>query len=247
MKTLTADELAKVLAGGDSYIRTKNLEVKGLAITPDKNPKSPDIIIVGKGPRRTANARLYLDSRKFVPVYIKQATNQWKYLGHYKADRYDRDPATIKKYHHQRPIDEIDGILFLSAQNNLEISVSSHSSPDPKTKKKIEVAAINFVTSYYENLRYSVKDCQKESCGYDLLVEKKNKFLKIEVKGTSGEVPQFFITKNERARSADPSWRLALVTNTLSTPMMEIFNADEMEKKFNFDPLCWKCKGKEFQ
>ena len=41
----------KQLAGGDSYIRTKNNIVKGLAITTRDNPEAPEIIVVGKGTR----------------------------------------------------------------------------------------------------------------------------------------------------------------------------------------------------
>ncbi|MEH0020744.1 MAG: hypothetical protein V6Z89_13880 [Desulfobacter sp.] len=121
--------------------------------------------------------------------------NQWRYLGHYKAKEYNQSPETIKKYHQHRPIEEVDGILFLSARDDFEITVSNRSYPDPETRKKTELTAISFVTSHYESRGYSVKDCQKDNCGYDLLGKKKNKFLKLEVKDTSGKKPRFFLTK----------------------------------------------------
>jgi len=51
MSILTTAELAKKLAGGDSYIRTKNNVVKGLAITTELNPEAPEVIVVGNGDR----------------------------------------------------------------------------------------------------------------------------------------------------------------------------------------------------
>jgi len=114
MRTFTTNELAKKLAGGQSYIRTKDGDVKGLAIRKDKNPEAPDIIVVGTGPRIVANAHLFLESGKYVPVYIKRDVNQWEYVGDYKAVRYCRDTETIEKHRHHRPAGHVDGILFLN-------------------------------------------------------------------------------------------------------------------------------------
>jgi hypothetical protein len=241
MKAITTDELAQILAGGDSFIRTKKGEVKGLAITTDKNPEAPDMIVVGKGPRKIANAKLFLESRLFVPVYIKQTTNSWKYLGSYKADSYHQDIETIEKYRKHRKIDEIDGILFLSEQDDIEINVSSRNTPDVEAKKRTEISAINFVTEFYQKSNYVVTDRQEDNCGYDLLVERNGKALKVEVKGTVSSEQRFFLSRRERAKSIDPLWRLAIVTQAVRNPELEIFDPKEMEDKFNFDALCWEC------
>ncbi len=66
MIVISTTELAELLAGGDSYIRTKNGEVKGLAVTTDKNPDAPEIIVVGKGPRIVGNAKLFIKSKNFL-------------------------------------------------------------------------------------------------------------------------------------------------------------------------------------
>ncbi|WP_286049744.1 hypothetical protein [Rheinheimera sp. KL1] len=92
MTILTTPQLAEKLAGGDSYIRTKDNIVKGLAITIELNPEAPEIIVVGNGTRIRANARLLLEQQEYVPVYLKQTVNAWKFLGKYKADRYSQDP-----------------------------------------------------------------------------------------------------------------------------------------------------------
>lgn len=241
MKVITTKELASKLAGGDSYIRTKDNIVQGLAITTDKNPEAPEVIVVGVGTRIVANAKLFFEQQQYVPVYVKQAVKEWKYLGEYKADSYSQDIEVIEKHRKHRSIDDVNGILFLSPKDDLRIEVTSSSLPDQEKKKKVEVSAINFVTLYYENLGFIVTDQQKDNCGYDLLVEKANEVLKIEVKGTSSSEKRFFLSRNERAKSADPLWRLAIVINALLAPELEILNTTQMESRFNFEALSWEC------
>lgn len=245
MKTITTKQLAQILAGGDSYIRTKGGVVKGLAITIAKNPEAPEIIIVGKKPRVVANAHVLLKSNKPVPVYLKQAINNWKYIGIYKAECYRKDQETIKKHCGPRSENEVDGILFLSSiDDNVEVKVSQRSMARVGVTKKVEMAAIQFVAEYYRRLGFRVEDRQKQNCGYDLLVKEGSRCEKIEVKGTSSIVPRFFITKNEMIKSADPTWRLIVVTDVLSNPQMKIFNAEKMKRKFKFDALICECTEK---
>jgi hypothetical protein len=114
---INTEELKKRTAGGDSYIRTKDGEVKGLAITIKKNPKAPNIITVSnKGPRIIKNAELLANTKIAVPVYLKLGTNQWLFKGKYKVSNYSLDEADIKKHHGSRQIDEIHGILFLEKE-----------------------------------------------------------------------------------------------------------------------------------
>lgn len=242
MKNLTTDELAQELAGGDSYIRTKNNIVKGLAVRTDLNPEAPEVIVVGTGVRIIANAKLFVEQKQYVPVYVKQTVNSWRYVGHYKADSYSQNPEDIDKYRKNRPLESIDGILFLSSSDELTIDVNAPTFPDVETRKKIELASVQHVIAHYEKIGFSITDRQKDNCGYDLLVESENETFKIEVKGTSSVEKRFFISRNERFMSGDPLWRLAIVTNALSSPKLEIFDSSEMERVFNFDALCWECK-----
>ena len=241
LESLTTKELVQVLAGGDSYIRTKNGEVKGLAVTTTKNPEAPDIIIVAKGPRKIANALLLLESNKYVPVYVKQAVNAWKYIGHYKAVSYKQDLATIEQYRKSRPIDKVDGILFLMPQEEFEISVTQKSESDVENKELVRISAIQTVVNYFKEQGFQIHDRQSESCGYDLLVEKGKEILKIVVKETMSSEQKFIISQSEKLKAADPLWRLALVTQVSTQPQLEVLNAEEMEAKFKFDALCWEC------
>ena len=245
MSTVSTSELSRILAGGDSFIRTKNGIVKGLAIKPEMNPDAPEVIVIGKGPRKVKSVFWFLESKVSVPVYLKQAVNSWKFLGMYSAVDYHQDSATIDKFRKKRDKDEVDGVLFLTPSDDIEVSVSSRSQPDSKTRKLIEETAISIVRDHFENQGYEIKDRQSENCGYDLMAQKDNSVLKIEVKGTSSVEQRFFITRNERTRSVDPYWKLAVVSNVLVSPKINIYNAIEMESKFLFDPLCWECTASE--
>ena len=113
---LTTKEVAERTAGGDSYVRTKEGKVMGLAITKKKNPKAPSIITVSKGPFIVKNAELLANTKIPVPVYLKLGINQWLYKGKYKVLNYSLDKADIEEYHGSREIEEIHGILFLEKE-----------------------------------------------------------------------------------------------------------------------------------
>lgn len=185
---------------------------------------------------------MFLEQQEYVPVYLKQATNAWKFLGKYKADKYSQDPEVIEKHRQHRPAEGVDGILFLSAEESYEVKVTSRSFPDPQKRKEVELAAIDYVVTHYESQGYSISDRQSENCGYDLFAERGKDVLKIEVKGTSLGDKRFFLSRNERTKSVDPQWRLAIVYNALYNPELSIYTTEEMEKAFDFEPLCWECR-----
>ena len=244
---ISTKQLAQTLAGGDSYIRTKNGKVKGLALRLDKNPDAPDVIIVGKGPNIERNAKLFLSSGDAVPAYVKRRTNEWEFMGNYRATAYRCDSEVIKTYRHDRPLAEIAGILFLEDADNISVHILGGGFADPKTRKEVEHAAVEFVRTSLISQGYCVEDRQRENCGYDLLAVMSNQSLKIEVKGTDAPEPRFFITRNERSCAADdPYWRLAIVTSARDNPRMTILTGLEVESQFTFDPLAWECKQCSF-
>lgn len=112
---ITTDELAKRTAGGISYIRTKDGEIKGLALTSKMNRYAPNIVVVGKGKRIEGSARQLLAFGLAVPTYMKRDTNAWELVGNYRATGYKTDAVTIEKYRSNRSKDEVAGILFLEA------------------------------------------------------------------------------------------------------------------------------------
>lgn len=117
--------------------------------------------------------------------------------------------------------------------------------PDYETRKKIEDAAVAYAKLHYQNLGHQVDSKETENLGYDLEVTDSStgKILAhVEVKGTSKTAPAFYITRNERAsaRSLD-TWRLAIVTNAIESPTLQVLSPDEMETAFEFTEIAWRC------
>ena len=116
-KYYTAKEVAAKTAGGDSYIRTRNNVVRGLAVTLDLNPEAPDIIIVGVGTRIKANAELFNETLTPVKIFIKRETDKWEYVGKYKVKHFSKSATDIEKYRKHRLSSDVSGILFLEKRS----------------------------------------------------------------------------------------------------------------------------------
>ncbi|MBH8581648.1 DUF3883 domain-containing protein [Bisbaumannia pacifica] len=247
METITTRALAERLAGGDSYIRTKGGEVKGLAVTTGHNPEAPEVIVVGNRPRVVANAERLMACDQAVPVYIKQAVEAWAYRGEFRATTFSRDPEVIERYRRHRPAEGIAGILFLEEVVDADDSPGGGGwSTDPARRKAVEEAAVEKVWAHYRAEGYAVESHEAAKCGYDLLATRGDEALRIEVKGTAGAEPTFWLTRNERAASVHPCWRLALVTEALSDAPSapRVYTASEMAAAFHLEPQAWRATPK---
>ncbi len=245
----TTQELDALTAGGQDFIRTKNNLVKGLALKTSLNPDAPSIVVVGKGDRRQKRAKLLVDSEQPVPTFVKIEVNRWEFRGNYLATDFRKDSSTIKRFGSTRKPGSVAGILFLESPSGDKFAAKREQTrirnggfPDAKTRKLIEVAAVNFVKKDYEKMGYEVADHQALNRGYDLLATKSRRQLKLEVKGTTSENPRFFLSRNERRCSRiHDDWRLVVVTRARTKPQSRTFTAAAMERFFNFSALTWEC------
>lgn len=240
---ITTVELARRMAGGDDYIRTRHNQVIALALNTRKNPKAPSIIVVGKGPRIEARAKRFLDSGVSVPCYLKRDTDAWELVGNYRARRYATDEGVIRRHFCGGDISAVAGILFLERTDEVtDIEVAGGGFSDSATRRAVEQAAIEHVWAQFEAQGYEIHDRQHENLGYDLLAVSPGATLMLEVKGTDGPVARFFLTRNERrCATCEPSWRLAVVSSARTVPRMDVFTWRETEAAYRFDPLAWEC------
>lgn len=118
MESIDTATLAKRLAGGHAFLRTKNGEIKGLAVTLKDNPDAPEVLIVGQGPKKLANAQRLLACHSAYPLYLKRAVNTWVYRGTFRATAFSREPAVIERYRRHRLAKDVAGILFLEKWEN---------------------------------------------------------------------------------------------------------------------------------
>ena len=115
---VTRDELSKnVGAGGDGCFLHSQNKVVAIAMNPDKNPNAPEILLVGKGPRKELYASTLLKSGAFVPTFIKRAPHQWVYMGDFKAGKIDRDAEVIDRHAKRSGRGDIWGVLSLAAKS----------------------------------------------------------------------------------------------------------------------------------
>lgn len=97
---------------------------------------------------------------------------------------------------------------------------------DPELKKKVETIAITEVRTEYEERGFEVTSVEKENLGWDLEARHKTTTLKIEVKGLSGSIVSVQLTSNEfeKMKTHYDTYRLAIVTDCLTKPIVRIFS-----------------------
>lgn len=109
----------------------------------------------------------------------------------------------------------------------------------PEHRKGVEKAAEKAVIAHYKANGFEHQRVTHLPCGYDFVFSKGRTTLHVEVKGTAGTFPQFFLTRNEHAKGmmSNPTWRLAMVTSALTdAPRVDIYEAKQLAKEFDLEP-----------
>ena len=123
-----------------------------------------------------------------------------------------------------------------------EQSVSGGGFGTAEENRKVEAAAIKHVCEYFHEHDYAVRDVSATKCGYDLECRRGRATLHVEVKGTRGAEQKFILTRNEeRTWKSDRHFRLALVTNALSSPTLFQFRGPRALSRVYFEPMAYVC------
>ena len=112
---------------------------------------------------------------------------------------------------------------------------------DKERRTEVEQASVSHVRAHFGE-DYHFSDRQKDNCGFDLLFTHKvtGKEHHVEVKGTAMPDAHFFISKNELAYAEQsPHWQLAMVTNALDSPQLQLMDFDCARKTFEWQPTAW--------
>lgn len=97
---------------------------------------------------------------------------------------------------------------------------------DPVTNAKVERVAMELVASTYVDLGWTPVDVSAHKVGWDITMRSGDDELHVEVKGVSGSKPTVLLTRNEHAVArVDPLWRLAVVTQALTSPTLSEYTA----------------------
>lgn len=102
-------------------------------------------------------------------------------------------------------------------------------SVDVEARKRIEKTAINTVSTYYQNMGYTIESFESKNVGWDLSAKKNDIQLNIEVKGLSGIEIKVVLTANELKylKEKNPEYRLAVVLDCRNKPLLHIFHYSE--------------------
>ncbi|MCY4559762.1 MAG: DUF3883 domain-containing protein [Chloroflexi bacterium] len=110
----------------------------------------------------------------------------------------------------------------------------------PEHRKKVEKAAEEAVKKRYFAKGFSCTDVTKKNLGFDFIFRKGRTERHVEVKGTSGDLPRFFMTRNENAYRENAAWRFAIVTNALGQrPTVRVYDNRKFKTTFELDPYVY--------
>lgn len=96
------------------------------------------------------------------------------------------------------------------------------SKPDSAHNTRVEGAAVDSATAYYEAQGYTVVSVEEDCLGWDLEARKGKSFLRIEVKGMSRDTLNFELTPNEYAKlkAFSGDYKVFAVLNALDDPTL---------------------------
>lgn len=113
-QTYTREQIHAAVGGGlQTYLPRSNGRVVCGCFKQTMNPTAPEIVLVGDKPNVIRDAELFAAQREAVPVFIKQQSNHWEYVGDFAVERYSRDPAELQPLRIKVGRPHAIGVLFL--------------------------------------------------------------------------------------------------------------------------------------
>jgi len=113
-----------------------------------------------------------------------------------------------------------------------------------ETNRRVEKAAIEFVTRCYEEDGWTVRSVEAQKVGYDLRCDRGNEQAHIEVKSTQGSDVCFIITAAEvRNAMIDRKHITCVVTAALTAASkMFTYTRDDFAKNIQLEPIAFRAQ-----
>lgn len=116
--------------------------------------------------------------------------------------------------------------------------------PTAEHRRKVEKSAEAFAKKFFQK-EFNITPVMSENRGYDFHMEKRVGYgeVLLEIKGTSGNEPAFYLTANEmRCLQKNPEkYRIFVVTAALSqAPRGRMITPKELKDSFRMEPLAWR-------
>jgi hypothetical protein len=77
------------------------------------NPRAPAVIYVGRGPRKEKAAASLAAQAEAIPVFEKQESNAWRFIGTFKGTKYSQTATEIRAACRESGRVDVVGILRL--------------------------------------------------------------------------------------------------------------------------------------
>lgn len=93
----TREQIHEELGGNiQSYLPHVGGKVVCACLTLDSNPEAPHVILVGTGKDTVKYGQVLAQQSDAIPVFVKDSSNAWEYLGDYQVERSTTDPDIIE-------------------------------------------------------------------------------------------------------------------------------------------------------
>ena len=229
------------------YDGKKDVVMSDLENVPDMLAKVPDSVVCSIEHQNLAPALPYLEeaNREFIAYAIQNTTLLPKmirahstgfitYLSQYFKKRIP-NPSYI--------FDEEEPYYDLTNERERKFGGGFG---NPETNRKVEQAAIAYVTDDYKKNGWLVKSIESEKRGFDLLCTKDEAQEHVEVKGVQGDFVSFIITNGEAKQAqTDKHFVLCVVTSALTAPKLHKFTAKEFQEKFVLETVSYRASLKQ--
>jgi len=110
----TRDEIHHALGGSkQSYLPDVGGRVVCACLDPKLNPDAPRIIIPGTGPTIEKTADLLFGQKGPIPVFMKQGSNAWRYVGDFEVDPRRFSPADVEEQKRRSGLADITRVIWM--------------------------------------------------------------------------------------------------------------------------------------
>jgi len=120
--------------GEETYLAKRGNKIVCATLDGTKNPDAPEVMVVGHKAKNRKRAEEFCNQKGLLPIFIKEATNQWRYCGKYEFERYTDEPSEIQKYQNEANRDLTRIIFLRPAEGQAKTSKSQDSGRMPANR-----------------------------------------------------------------------------------------------------------------
>lgn len=84
--------------GEQTYLAKRNGRIVCATLTREHNPRAPEVLLVGNKAKNMERGELFCAQGGPIPVFIKEAPNEWHYHGRFKVERFATDPGELRQF-----------------------------------------------------------------------------------------------------------------------------------------------------